>query len=75
MIKSSFSCIDAKLMSWATEEIEVSSAKSLVIGDRFLDRSLIYTKNRSPKIGPCHTPAGAGDHEDHWSFIEWWPSV
>ena len=36
--------------------------------ERFLDRSLIYTKNnRGPKIDPWGTPASTGDHED-WPF-------
>ena len=38
---------------WTTEKIEVSSTKTLAVDDRFLNRSLIYTKNnRGPKIEP-----------------------
>ena len=44
LIKSSFSCNDDKLISWTTEKIEVSSPNSLAVDDKFLDRSLIYTK-------------------------------
>ena len=47
----------------------MSSAKSLAVPDRFLDRPLIYTKNhRGPKIDPWGTPASTGDHEDEWPF-------
>ena len=45
----------------------MSSAKSLAVPDRFLDRPLIYTENhRDPKIDPWGTPASTGDHEDEW---------
>ena len=60
LIKSPFSCNNDRLTSLATEKIEVSSAKILAIDDRFLDKSLIYTKNnRGPKMDPW----GNGDHE------------
>ena len=69
LIKSSFSCNNDRLISWTTEKIEVSSAKSLAVDDRFLDKSLIYTKNnRGPKTDPWGTPASAGYHEDDWPF-------
>ena len=67
LIKSSFSCNNDRLILWTTEKIEVSSAKSLAVDDRFLDRSLIYTKsNKDPKISPLGKPASTGDHEDDW---------
>ena len=69
LIKSSFSCKDDRLVSWTTEKIEVTSAKSSVVNDRFLARSLIYTKNvRGPKIDLWSMPASAGNHEDDWPF-------
>ena len=69
LIKSSFSCNDDRLISWTTEKIEVSSAKSLAVDDRFLDKSLIYTKNnRGPKTDPWGMPASTGNHEDDWPF-------
>ena len=69
LIKSSFSCNDDRLILWTTEKIEVSSAKSLAVDDRFLDKSLIYTKNnRGPKKDPWGTPVNTRDHEDHWPF-------
>ena len=69
LIKSSFSCNDDRLILWTTEKIELSSAKSLAVDDRFLDKSLIYTKNnRGPKKDPWGTPVNTGDHEDHWPF-------
>ena len=35
------------------KKIEVSSAKSMAVDNRFLDKSLIYTKNNSgPKTDP-----------------------
>ena len=69
LIESSFSCNDDRLISWTTEQIKVPSAKSLAVGDRFLDKSLIYTKNnRGPKIDPWGTPASTGDHENGWPF-------
>ena len=58
-----------RLTSLATEKIEVSSAKILAIDDRFLDKSLIYTKNN---WGPKMDPWGNGDHEhatDHLTRI------
>ena len=48
---------------------EVSSVNCLAVDNRFLDRSLIYTKNnRGPKIAPWGMPASTGDHEDDWPF-------
>ena len=68
LIKSSFSCNDDRLI-WTIEKTEVSSAKSLAVDDRFLDKSLIYTKNnRGPKTDPWGTPASTGDHEDDSPF-------
>ena len=56
-------------MSWTTEKIEVSSPKSLVVDDTFLDKSLIHTKNnRGPKIDPWGMLASTGDHEDDLPF-------
>ena len=50
-----------------TEKIKVSSAKSLAVYNRFLDRSLICTKNnRGPKAEPWGMPASISDHEDEW---------
>ena len=47
----------------------MSSPKSLANGDRFIGRSLIYTKNnRCSKIEPWGTPASTVDHEDNWLF-------
>ena len=62
------------MKSWTTEKkIDRSSAKSLAIDDRFLDKSLIYTKsNRGPKIDLWGTPASTGDHEDDWPFKKKW---
>ena len=69
LIKLSFSCNDDRLILWITEKIEVSSPKSLANGDRFIGRSLIYTKNnRYSKIEPWGTPASTVDHEDNWLF-------
>ena len=61
----------ATMADWYHEQLKkiVSSAKSLVVDDRFLDKSLIYTENnRGPKTDPCSTPASTGDHEDEWPF-------
>ena len=65
------------MKSWTTEKkIDWSSAKSLAIDDRFLDKSLIYTKNnRGPKIDLWGTPASTGDHEDDWPFKKKWKSL
>ena len=57
------------MISWRTEKIEVSSEKSLAVDDKFLDTSLIYTKNnRGPKIDSWGMPATTGNHEDDWPF-------
>ena len=41
----------------------------MTVDDRFLDRSLIYTKNnRGPKIDPWSMLPSTGDHEDDWAF-------
>ena len=62
----------ATMTDWYHEQLkktEVSSAKSLAVDDKFLDKSLIYTKNnRDPKIDPWGMPASTGDHEDDWLF-------
>ena len=43
--------------------MDVSSAKKIVIDDRFLLRSLIYIKKkRYPKVEHCGTPAIIGNH-------------
>ena len=43
--------------------MDVSSAKSFIIDDKFLLRSLIYIKKkRGPKMEPCGTPAIIGNH-------------
>ena len=50
---TSFSCNNDRLILWITEKIEVSFAKCLVVDDRFLNISLICTKNNTgPKIDP-----------------------
>ena len=62
----------AMMTDWYHEQlkkIEVLSAKSLAVDDRFLDKSLIYTKNnRGPKTDPWGMPASTGNHEDDWPF-------
>ena len=69
LIKSSFNCINDKLILWTTKKIVVSSTKSLAIDDRFFDRSMIYTKNnREPKIDPSGMPTSTGDHDNGWPF-------
>ena len=41
----------------------------MAVDDRYLDRSLIYTKNnRGPKIDLWSMPPSTGDHEDDWVF-------
>ena len=46
-----------------TDKMDVSSAKSFVIDNKFLLRSLIYIKNkRDPKMEPCGTPTIIGNH-------------
>ena len=43
--------------------MDVLSAKSFVIDDKFLLRSLIFIKKkRGPKMEPCRTPAIIGNH-------------
>ena len=52
-----------QLTSKTTEKMDVSSAKSFVIDNKFLLRSLIYIKNKKdPKMEPCRTPAIIGNH-------------
>ena len=47
--------------------MDVSSAKSFVIHDKFSLRSLIYIKQkRDPKIEPYGTPAIIGNHVEDW---------
>ena len=47
--------------------MDASSAKSLVIDEKFLLRSLIYIKKkRGPKMEPCGTPAIIGNHVEDW---------
>ena len=65
--KSSFNCFADKSTSWATEKMDVSSAKSFVIGYKFLLKSLIYIKKkRDPKMEPCRTQAIIGNYVEDW---------
>ena len=67
LFKSSFNYFADKSTSWTTEKMDVSSAKSLLIDDKFLRRSLIYIKKkRGPKMEPCRTPAIIGNHVEDW---------
>ena len=66
---TSFSCNNDRLILWITEKIEVSFAKCLVVDDRFLNISLICTKNNTgQKIDPWGMPASTCDNEDDWPF-------
>ena len=67
---ATFSCNDDRLIPWTTEKIEVLSAKRLAVDDRFLDKSLTYTKNNRgpPKTDPWGMPASTGNHKDDWPF-------
>ena len=63
LIKSSFNCFADKSTSCTTEKMDISSAKSFVIDDKFLLRSLIYIKKkRGPKMEPFRTSAIIGNH-------------
>ena len=60
-------CFAGKSISWTTEKMNLSSAKSFVIDDKFLLRSLIYIKKkRGPEMGPCRAPAIIGNHVEDW---------
>ena len=61
--KSSLRDSDEELESRTTENIEVSSAKTLAFEVSPSDKSLKYTKNnKGPKIEPCWKPALICDH-------------
>ena len=56
--KSLFSSKAEVLLSWITENKDVSSTNSLAFEDNPSDKSLIYIKNNNgPSMEPCGTPA------------------
>ena len=53
------------LLSWITENINVSSANSLKSEDNPSDKFLIYIKNNNgPSVGPWGTPALTSDQSE-----------
>ena len=56
--KSLFSSREEVLLSWITENNDVSSAKILIFADNPSDKSLIYIRNNNgPTMEPWATPA------------------
>ena len=67
--KSLFSSRAEALLSWITENKDVSSANSLVFEDNLSDRSLIYIKNNNgPSMDPWGTRALISDKSDTYPF-------
>ena len=67
--KSLFSSGAEVLLSWITENKDVSSAKSLTFEDNPSDKSLIYIKNNNgPSMEPWATPALTSDQSEACPF-------
>ena len=66
-VKSLLISVAEVLMSWTTENKEVSSANNLHSLLRPSGKSLTYIKNkRGPRMEPCGTPARISTQEEHW---------
>ena len=67
--RSSFKFFADKVISWTTENREVSSANSLGFEIKLSERSLTnIKKKRGPRIDPWGTPALTRVHEEYWPF-------
>ena len=67
--RSSFKFFADKVISWTTENREVSSANSLGFEIRLSKRSLVnIRRKRGPRIYPWGTPALTIAHEEFWPF-------
>ena len=67
--KSLFSSTADVLLSWITENKDVSSANSLAFEDNPSDKSLIYIKNSNgPSMEPWGTPALTSDQSETCPF-------
>ena len=57
------------MLSWITENKDVSSANSLAFEDNPPDKSLIYIKNNNgPSMEPCGTPALTSGQSETYPF-------
>ena len=69
LAKSLFSSRAEVLLSWITENKDVSSAKSLAFEDNPSDKSLIYIKNNNgASMEPWGTPAPTSDYSETCLF-------
>ena len=67
--RSPFKFFADKVISWTTENREVSSANSLGFEIKFSERSLINIKKKiGPRNDPWETPALTLAHEEYWPF-------
>ena len=68
-VKSLLISLAEVLMSWTTENKEVSSANNLHSPLRPFGKSLTYIKNkRGPRMEPCGTQALISTQDQHWPF-------
>ena len=64
--RSSFKFFADKVISWTTENREVSSANSLGFKIKLSEKSLLnVTKKRGPRIDPRGTPALTLAHKEY----------